>query len=475
MMGRHATLYLIARGVPAVLNFAAIAIYSRYLTPEEYGQYAIVLASTALLNVVGFQWIRLGLLRFHSGPDDRNRLLSTLAAAYVAVAFIAGLAVLIWHFWRAATFSTIVLLGAVLLVVQSGFEIALEWVRASLQPIRYGVYNLIRAGIATGFGAALASLGFGAQGVLIAGVVGFAVPTLCLGIRDWGAVRLTYVDRDIFKRLLAYGMPLTVTAALSYIVDVSDRLLLSWMRGTADAGTYAVAYDLSQQTITVLLMVINLASYPVIVRSFEEGGIDAASKRLRQTILMLMGVGIPGVVGLSVLAPEVAGVVLGGPYRESAVEIIPIVAVAALLAGAKAYYFDLSFQLSRRTIHQVYISGAAAIANVGLNIIMIPHLGVIGAAYATLMAYSLAFVLSWTIGKRTLALPVPYRDAILMVVASLAMGLILQVMPSRGGAVWLVGNLVLGTIIYAAVAWGLNVANLRDRLRNPRLQVESIE
>ena len=51
MLLRHSALYLLARGVPGLVNFFAIAIYTRMLSPEEYGRYALVVAGVGLFNV----------------------------------------------------------------------------------------------------------------------------------------------------------------------------------------------------------------------------------------------------------------------------------------------------------------------------------------------------------------------------------------------------------------------------------------
>jgi len=64
ILGRHSVIYLLGRGLAGVLSFLTIPIYTRLLSPYDYGRYTLVVAGVNLFNVVLFQWIRIALLRF---------------------------------------------------------------------------------------------------------------------------------------------------------------------------------------------------------------------------------------------------------------------------------------------------------------------------------------------------------------------------------------------------------------------------
>jgi O-antigen/teichoic acid export membrane protein len=90
--------------------------------------------------------------------------------------------------------------------------------------------------------------------------------------REWRCIRPGLLDLRLVRDLLAYGLPLAVTFALNFIVHSSDRILLGWLISYEAAGTYAAGYDLTQMSLTLLMMVVNLAAYPQIVRSLETEG-----------------------------------------------------------------------------------------------------------------------------------------------------------------------------------------------------------
>ena len=93
MLMRYTLIYGVGRGIPGVVNFMTIAIYTRMLQPDDYGYYALMIASVGLWNTVLFEWLRLGLLRLYPGHAERpHALLATLACGFGAIAVLAAIA-----------------------------------------------------------------------------------------------------------------------------------------------------------------------------------------------------------------------------------------------------------------------------------------------------------------------------------------------------------------------------------------------
>src|SRR6187402_2703014 len=77
----HAMIYLVARGVPGIVSFLAIPLFTRLLDPASYGRYALVIATVSMLNALLFQWLRLSLTRYLPAyAGDESRLKGTLVA-----------------------------------------------------------------------------------------------------------------------------------------------------------------------------------------------------------------------------------------------------------------------------------------------------------------------------------------------------------------------------------------------------------
>ena len=464
MLLRHSVLYLLARGLPGAINFLAIAVYTRLLTPEEYGRYALVIAGVGFCNVVLFQWLKLSLLRFLPAHlQNPAPLLSTVLAGFSTLALLTGVAgLLLACLWVDSTWRGLVLIAVPLLWLQAWFELNLELARSRLHPVRYGLMNGVKAVSALGLGVWAVLWGLGTYGPLLGLLVGTLLTVLLWGRREWSIGRVPSLN--LLRDLLSYGLPLTATFALSFVVNTSDRFLIARLLGEGPAGIYAAAYDVGQQTLTLLMMVVNLAAYPLAVRALEQKGPEAAQRQLRQNATLLLAVALPAAVGLAVLAPNVTAVFLGTSFQEGTVPLLSWVSLASLLSGIRAYHFDLAFQLGRYTLGQLWVVAAAAVLNLVLNLWWIPRLGVLGAAYATFAAYFLALLLSVVLGRRVLPMPIPYRDGLKIALASLLMGLLLWPSLKYQGAYALVTQVTVGAVAYAVLVWFLNVGGYRTKL-----------
>src|SRR3954453_23471041 len=131
---RHAGVYLIARGLPGLIAFLAIPVFTRLLDPAGYGKYALLSATVGLLNALLFQWLRLALVRYLPAYKDNPGLLkSTLLGVELrlmaAIAAVGGLACLLP---AAAPWRPVVAACIVVLAVQAVFELFLEHSRAQI-------------------------------------------------------------------------------------------------------------------------------------------------------------------------------------------------------------------------------------------------------------------------------------------------------------------------------------------------------
>ena len=457
---KHSLLYALARGVPGMLNFVALAVFSHLLDPVGYGQYALVIAISTLLNSVLFEWLHLGLLRYlPTEAADRLPFLRTIIAGYgLVVAGTAVLGALSLPFVDAAI-RPLVGLALVLTWGQVWFELTLELLRARLQPVAYGALSLTRAVLSLGLGVVLVRAGLGSTGRLLGLLLGALLPGLVWSAWCWRGVAALRYDRTTMRTLLRYGLPLTVTFAFSFILSTSDRLLLGALQGAAAAGVFSVGMDLAQQSLVLLMSIVNLAAYPLAVRAMNEHGEGAARKQLVNNGALLLAVSVPAAVGLSVMAPQIARAALGADFQGAAVQLIPWVSLSALLLGFKAYHLDLSFQLGQNTKQQVWIVLMAAAVNVGLNLLLIPRLGYMGCAYASVAAASVALLLSWIWGRRSFPVPVWFPNIPAVLLGSAALWLVEVRLGGGRGTLALLGQVVAGGAAYLGCYLALSGAD----------------
>ncbi len=401
MLVQHSVLYFLGRIIPAAVGVLALALYTRLLTPDQYGIYALVIAAMSIINAVFFHWLSLSLGRFLPVRDsDPEALFATALLALTILILCTGAAgaTAAW-LWPEPRLRGFVLLAVILAWGQAWFDLNLSIANARLAPVRYGLLSSVKALVALGAGLLLLHLGLGVAGVLAGLLTGLLGASL-LGWRCWRGCSLLGGSVEVMKSFIAYGGPLTITFLLVLVVDVSDRFFLAWLLDAEAVGGYAAAYDLTQQSLGLLAGVIHLAAFPLAVRALEERGADAARKQLSQNGYLLLAVVVPATLGIVMLANSISSLVLGEEFREAGAAIMGWIAIAVLVGSCKSFYLDYSFQLGRKMRLQVWTVVVAAAVNVFLNLLWIPVYGIEGAAFATIAALVAGFVSSAYLGRR---------------------------------------------------------------------------
>jgi O-antigen/teichoic acid export membrane protein len=209
------------------------------------------------------------------------------------------------------------------------------------------------------------------------------------------------------------------------------------------------------------MFTINLAGYPLAIRTLEREGVASCHRQIRQNLLLLLAIALPAAAGIAVCATSIASVILGAAFREAAIGLIPWVALGVVIARLKTYYVDLSFHLGRRTVSQIWVMLVAAGVNLGLNLWLIPTLGVQGAIYATIVAYGVALLYGLWVGRRIFPLPAPPLEALKPVAATALTIACLWPFRSAVGLEALLAQIAAGGGIYALALFALDFAGIR--------------
>jgi O-antigen/teichoic acid export membrane protein len=162
------------------------------------------------------------------------------------------------------------------------------------------------------------------------------------------------------------------------------------------------------------------------------------------------------------VARPLAEVLIGQDLRSAAALITPWIALGAALSGVTVYYFNQVFTLGHRTDRMLLTMAVPAVANVILNLILIPRFGVLGAAWATAASFALGLAASILIGRTVMRLPIPWEALIRCGAACAVMAGVVSLIPAVGGPVELIAKAAIGGAVYAAVALTVNAAGVRD-------------
>ena len=270
------------------------------------------------------------------------------------------------------------------------------------------------------------------------------------------------INRARAREYARYGYPIAASLILALVLSSTDRLLLAAFLDEAAVGAYHAGYSLANRTLDVIFIWLGAASGPALVMALERGGEAALQRAAREQAAAFALIALPAAAGLALVARPLADIVIGEALRDQAAAVTPLIAVSALFAGLTTYYLHQAFTLARRTSLLLAAMAVPAVANVLLNLILIPRMGLMGAALATAISFVIGAIASWGLGRRAIALPLPWSALWRSALATLGMAAVVSLLPAWGGVVELMLKASAGAFTYGLLAWVLNVAGVRD-------------
>lgn len=435
--------YTAASIISKLIAVALLPLYTRYLTPADYGAAEVMFAAVVAVSIV----IRLGvveaLLRFYyKQGEDPDRVVSTSFATL----FWAGLISVVVLFPFAGPISelllgesdpTLVQIAVPGLFVLTLTEYLLTIFRLDERARAFFTVTMLSVLITIPVTVVLVvPLDLGAEGLLLGSYgTGLAV---VFGLIVYNRQRLALLpDRPLLRRMMNFGLP-TMPAELSlYSLSFIDRILIARTLGLAEAGLYSIAVKMSQG-IAVLVRGFQLA-FPPLAYSIQDD--DEARLAYSAVVTWFVTVMAFVVAFLWLIAPWLLRVFAAPEFYEAAEVVGPVSAGAALYA----LYMVLLVVLGRtgQTKYNLPATGAGLVVNIALNLLLLPVWGIIGAGVALVASYLVVVVLMWVFTQRLF--PVPYEWLRLAKVL-LAAGILVaigEVFVPEDGIGWLAVRLLL--------------------------------
>jgi len=418
-------IYGIAAVLPRVINFLLVKVHTDVLPTNVYAENTNFYIWIALLIILLTFGMETAFFRFYKNEEKKDSLISTafisvfvLVFIFVVLGFLfSNLFVQLLDF-KNNPLQLKLLIG--ILALDTIMMVPFAYLRASNKPIKYAVIKLINVGVivlinllflkfipefkerGTAIPIFLNSI-FESTAIVnfifIANIIGSAVSLVLL--LPYLLQFKWHFNTVLFKKILAYSWPIAV-AGIAYVINENlDKILIGKMIDKNTMGIYAACYKLAI-FMNLYIMAFRLGAEPFFFNySDKKNAKEIYAKILNYFII----VGSLVFVGIVVFIDFLKQLFINQQYWE-AIVIVPIILLANLFLGI---YHNLAiwYKLTDKTKYAMLFSIIGAIITIVFNIVLIPKIGFIASAWATLFAYGSMMVLSYFIGKKHY--PVPYN------------------------------------------------------------------
>jgi O-antigen/teichoic acid export membrane protein len=456
-LSKHSIIYGLSAVVSQLVGFFLIPLYTRYLTPSDYGSLEIFQTTLSILGIVFVMGLTASLFMSYFSSDDDERRRTVVGTVFV---FLTGtsLVFLLLLMIFAGSISTLFFgspqytLHFRVIFLTSFFDvgvvIALSVLRAREESKKYAAFVLIRFLTAVSLTILfVVGLHRGVLGILEAGLIA-ALLVYSIALRDIIRNARPGLSVPQLKAMLSFGLPLVPAALAAWIMTMADRYFLKFLSTPTELGLYSLGYKFGMVVQGLIVGPFSLAWEPFLWSiAKEKNAKDTYSAVLTYFTLVAMAVALV----LSVLSRQVLEI-MAAPAFYGAYQVIPLIAVSYVLYGGYII-LAIGITLERKTKYIALIVGIGAVVNMGLNYLLIPRYGMMGAAVATLIAFLLLPIGSYLVSRRYYSVQYEWgRIARIFLAAALVYGgslFITSGSPLTTGLLKLVSLLAFPVLLFA--------------------------
>ncbi|WP_276498851.1 lipopolysaccharide biosynthesis protein [Pontibacter litorisediminis] len=439
--------------VGRALNYLLVPVYTSVFLPAEYGVVSYLYAFVGFFNILYTYGMETAFFRFANKPgaDQRklyNQVLSLIVGsslAFTAVLILGSGAIADYKGYSAQEQNYIIWL-AVILAIDAIVAIPFAWLRLQNKAVKFASIKLANILITVGAnlfflvvcrhiydGAYLQELrplvsqiydpDFGIGYIFLINLVANAllIPMLW---REFSIFRFE-LNKELLRPMLSYAYPLLFMGMAGMVNEVIDRILLEeWLpegfypqhSNEAVVGIYSACYKLAI-FMTLAIQAFRYAAEPFFFSQAE----DKNSPRTFALIMKWFVIACAFIfLFISANLEDFALFLRSEAYREG-IMVVPVLLLANLFLGV---YYNLSvwFKLTDKTTYGTYISFGGAAVTILFNLLLIPVIGYMGSAIATLICYFSMALASYVLGQRHYPIPYPVKSITAYIL--LAVGLV---------------------------------------------------
>jgi len=455
----HSLIYAFGTMLGRITALVMLPIYTRYLSPADYGVLELLLMAIEFTGILVGLRISQAMFRFYilaEGESERNEIVSTVLLTILATSSLGAGAL-----YLAAGPLTVLIFGnadylyefqmvAFTLITNAVSAVGLAYMRARQMPRVYvsigAVTLVLQVTLNVIF---VVMLEMHVRGVILSALISGAIVAAGFVLYVMMVSGFHY-SLAVARRLYGFIAPLILASVAAFYVAYADKYFLRVFGSLAEVGLYALAARISS-ILDTLYNAFNMswnADRYEIVKHENASEVFGLVFRFMTALLVLVG------VGLAIFAGDFFRIMTDPQYYPAG-SIVPLL-VAAVIARIYSVFCNFGIMLSERTRHVAEASWMKVVVATGGYLLLIPYLGVYGAALTLLVSNLVEFYWVNRNATRYYDMGLRWIPAGAMLVAGgicVVAGILLPV----GDTVWFIARLVLYgcfvAVIYLMPVW----------------------
>jgi O-antigen/teichoic acid export membrane protein len=394
-LSKDTAVYGISTILGRFLNFLLVPFYTHVFLPEEYGIVSNVYAVVALLNILFLYGLDSAFMKYAANKEDapEKEIFSTPFLSVLVSSFLFSILIIILQepilsfLGVPGEFSFLIYFVSSILFIDALSAIPFIKLRLERKAKKFALFKFLNIAVNVLLNLVLVLiLGFGVEAVFI-GNLAASLFSFFLLFPDIRKYFIPEFNTELYKKLLKFGLPYLPAGFASIIIQVIDRPILEHLTDLHTVGIYQANHKLG----ILMMLFVNMFQFawqPFFLQNAKEERAKEIFSRVLtyftmtgSIILVMLSLFISDIVQLNIFGRTIIG-----PAYWGGLFIVPVVLLGYLFNGIY-FVFTAGIFIKEKTIYIPFITAAAAIVNIALNLILIPYIGMMGSAIAALFSY----------------------------------------------------------------------------------------
>jgi len=462
---KHTAIYSLGNIATKLIGIVLLPLYTTHITVAEYGILGILEITILLLTQLLILSQNQALLRFYNLNEYRDKKKNTLFTINIFLVTIGLVFVLMGCtfsnklsllFSKPAEFSIYFRLSCLIIFIRVLNNLYLSVLRADEKSRLYTISNIVKLLFIMGFNIYFVAFArIGIKGILYSYLIGDGV--LFLILFPGRIFEMTpKFDSKILKAALIFGFPLIFSSLSHMLLNMGNRYILKLLVNYEEVGLYNLGYKVAGVLNMFLIQSFTLGLLPSAYKMYgQKGDKRYYSKMLTYFMFVLCWSGL----GLSLFSKEVIKLLALNPDYWAAYTVVPVIVLAYVFSGGKSVT-SLGMYLTGKTRFIAYNTIFAMLLNIGLNFLLIPKYGMMGAAIATLITFIVLYVISQIMSNRFYKIPFDNRKILNLLLLSI----VLYFIPYLFYDMRLITNIIVKILILISFPFLLYMFNFYEEI-----------
>ena len=382
-----------------LIGLILLPIYTDQLTTEQYGMWSLLEVTSQILVITFGMRLSTAMIRFYAeaeGTDRRIIVFTAFWATFLSL-FIFNLAIQPFAESFSVLFFDSDRFGGYFnfLVIWTSFEIlnrlVLDLIRIRERPGYYITVMIIKFVLFLSLNIYfIVGLGMGIKGIILGQMTGSGIVlllTLPFLVREmkWK------VDMQVFSEMFRYGFPLIFSGISTFVLNVGDRYLLKIFMDYHEVGIYSLSYKISNVLKMVLVQAFQLGFLPIAFNMYDRPGAHRFfSKIFTYYVFIMFWSGL----SIALFSKEIIVLFSSSATYYEAYRYIPWLVLAVCFFGIQNF-FIIGLHYAKKTRRIALITLIVLAFSLGMNGLLIPRIGLYGAAFTAILSGILMSLLNY--------------------------------------------------------------------------------